>query len=173
MNHLIIWPIKKEFLCSFICNNKNLWSCLHPHTQHVSHLNQTLIKMIFLSKYRLLCLNGRFPRGKSVFFPDEAIWVINFFSAQVDSFLYHEWPFPRNESTCAEKKLIPRIASSRKDTFFFLLLVILFQQNKFGCFVPYNLKFASTCTWHCAYLKMVANIKSQGTMYSKLCYWTK
>ena len=56
-------------------------------------------------------------QGGNVSFLDEAIRGINFFSAQVDSFPYHEWPKATsdlNESTSAEKKLIPRIASSRK-----------------------------------------------------------
>ena len=55
-------------------------------------------------------------------FPDEAILGINFFSALVNSFPNHSWPFRPlvmygNELTCAEKKSIPRIASSGKDTF--------------------------------------------------------
>ena len=31
-------------------------------------------------------------QGGNVSFPDEAIQGINFFSAQVNSLLYHEWP---------------------------------------------------------------------------------
>jgi len=54
-------------------------------------------------------------------FPDEAILGINFFSALVNSFPITRGLRPLvmdgNELTCAEKKLIPRIASSGKDTF--------------------------------------------------------
>ena len=54
-------------------------------------------------------------------FPDEAILGIDIFSALVNSFLITRglWPLVMygNELTCAEKKLISRIASSRKNTF--------------------------------------------------------
>ena len=55
-------------------------------------------------------------------FPDEAILGINFFQHSLIHFISlmafgHSWY--RNESTCAEKKLIPQIASSRKGILLF------------------------------------------------------
>ena len=46
-------------------------------------------------KQKMCGLSGRtycYLHIKNVSFPDEAIWGINFFSAQVNSFLYYEWP---------------------------------------------------------------------------------
>ena len=64
--------------------------------------------------------------------PHEAILGINISSALVDAFLYHSWPpatrDEENASTCAEEKLIPRIASCGKVTFS-IELVVNFDQN--------------------------------------------
>ena len=50
-------------------------------------------------------------------FPHEAILGLDFFSALVDAFLLRPLVIWGNASTCAEKKLNPRIASCGKDTF--------------------------------------------------------
>ena len=77
---------------------------------------------------------------KSYVFYQKNLWKYNFMKFET---MREEKPFPpycRKEgngpSTCAEKKLIPRIASSRKDTF-----PPCCHEGGNGFFLPHGLKF--------------------------------